>query len=167
MLRAISYSSAITKKIGTHIAQEIARKEVLKKEPVFILLEGNLGAGKTTFTMGFLNYFGIKPSAASPTFTIMKHYRETQNANIKTQNHNLKPKNKKNLVREIYHFDAYRLKSKKDLEVIGFRAIKKQPNTVVLIEWPGNVKGTKFSDAIRIKFEYGEKENERVITIRP
>ncbi len=117
--------------------------------------------------MGFLNYFGIKPSAASPTFTIMKHYRETQNANIKTQNHNLKPKNKKNLVREIYHFDAYRLKSKKDLEVIGFHTIKKQPNTVVLIEWPGNVKGMGLKNVIEIKFEYREKNNERVITIRP
>lgn len=159
-LKIESFSPTITKKIGAEIAQQLTQKKILQKEPIFILLEGNLGAGKTTFTMGFLHFFGIKPKAASPTFTIMKRYCPNQNYNQKQ-----KLENNINPIKEIYHIDAYRLQNKRDLELIGFNAIKKQPYTVVLIEWPGNVKGLRLKNIIKIKFEYGKKEKERVITI--
>src|SRR6185312_15215479 len=46
---------------------------LLKKEDV-ILLEGDLGAGKTTFTKGLAAGLGIKRNVNSPTFTIIKEY---------------------------------------------------------------------------------------------
>ena len=164
MIKILSFSSKITKQIGTSVAQQIMQRESLHKGPRFILLEGDLGAGKTTFTMGFLEYFGIKPKAASPTFTIMKRY-DTRGRG-KGERGEKKEKDVHNLVSDIWHMDAYRLRSKRDLEALGFDEIKKRPHTVVLIEWPGNIKGMKFPNAVRVKFEYGESENERSIEIK-
>lgn len=165
MLKIISFSPTITKHIGAGIAERIAKNKNLKNGPIFILLEGNLGAGKTTFTMGFLKYFGITTKSASPTFTIMKHYRPMQKSKVKSQTYNAKVKSETKLISDMYHIDAYRLKSKADLEVIGFNEIKKQPYTVVLMEWPVNIKGIRLRNVVKIKLEYGEKINERVITI--
>ena len=162
MIKVISFSEKVTKQIGASIAQQISCRESLHEKPIFILLEGNLGAGKTTFTKGFLEHFGIKPKAASPTFTIMKRYDPHLRQGYGGQARN----NKQNLVSDIWHMDAYRLRSKEDLEALGFDEIKKRPHTVVLIEWPGNIKGIKFPKAVRVKFEYGESETERSIEIK-
>ncbi len=156
MIKVISFSEKVTKQIGASIAQQISCRESLHEKPIFILLEGNLGAGKTTFTKGFLEHFGIKPKAASPTFVIAKRYSTTKDKKLKT----------KNTISDIWHIDAYRLKSKEDLELIGFNEIKKQPHTVVLMEWPGNVKGLILKNAIRINLEYGNIENERSMEIK-
>ncbi len=70
-----------TKRLADHIAQYVF--------PGFVLgLEGDLGAGKTTFTQFFGRALGVTDAINSPTFTIMKHY---------TGNHALT------------HIDAYRL----------------------------------------------------------
>ncbi len=176
MIKVISFSEKVTKQIGASIAQQISCRGSLSKKPLFILLEGNLGAGKTTFTKGFLEHFGIKPKAASPTFVIAKRYGVTENKKPKTpsfakatagkKNYSAKLKSENNLIENIWHIDAYRLKSKEDLELIEFNEIKKQPRTVVLIEWPGNVKGLMLKNAVRIKLEYGNIENERSIEIK-
>lgn len=166
MLNVISFSPVVTKKIGATIADQVASHFNSANGPIFILLEGNLGAGKTTFTLGFLKYFGIKPAAASPTFVIAKHYKIIQKSKGKSQNLKSKLKSVRDLINNIYHIDAYRLRSKEDLKTIGFNEIKKQPRTVVLMEWPGNVKGMGVKNVIRVRFEHGKKVNERTISIR-
>ena len=40
-----------------------------------IILSGELGAGKTKFTEGFLSYFGLENEISSPTFTIVNEYK--------------------------------------------------------------------------------------------
>ena len=55
--------------------QEIAYKlGLLIDQPVLILLDGDLGSGKTTFTQGLAKGLEIKKTISSPTFTIMKNY---------------------------------------------------------------------------------------------
>ncbi|TMW70873.1 tRNA (adenosine(37)-N6)-threonylcarbamoyltransferase complex ATPase subunit type 1 TsaE [Alteribacter natronophilus] len=54
-----------------------------------ITLDGDLGAGKTSFTKGLAKGLGVKKNVSSPTFTIMKEYKGTDLA--------------------LYHMDAYRL----------------------------------------------------------
>ncbi|MCL5012158.1 MAG: tRNA (adenosine(37)-N6)-threonylcarbamoyltransferase complex ATPase subunit type 1 TsaE [Patescibacteria group bacterium] len=189
MIKIISFSPAVTKKIGAAIARQISNHSGLSQGPVFVLLEGNLGAGKTTFTLGFLQYFGIKPAAASPTFVIAKRYetrrrgkacpvvklisttggeRGKYNSRLKTEKlDSLTTSHQSQVtVSNIWHIDAYRLKSKKDLELIGFTEIKKQPHMVVIMEWPGNVNGMKLKNVIRVRFEHGTSASERVIIIR-
>lgn len=81
--------------------------------PNFILtLEGDLGAGKTTFTKGIGRGLGIQKVINSPTFTIVKIY------------HGKLP---------LYHFDAYRLEGQD--EELGFEEMFEDKG-VCVIEWP-------------------------------
>ena len=82
-----------------------------------VALNGDLGAGKTTFTKGIGRALGIKRVINSPTFTIMKMY-EAQN--------------KVNGIEALYHFDVYRLDdSMGDFELEEYFYL----NGVSIIEW--------------------------------
>jgi tRNA threonylcarbamoyladenosine biosynthesis protein TsaE len=151
-IRVLSDSALITKKIGAEFAGSLIKNSKVNQAPV-ITLRGDLGAGKTTFVLGFLSHFGIKPHAASPTFVIMKRYAtKCQMPNSKCQ------------IENIYHLDAYRLHSKNDLGMLGFDKILKNSKNIILIEWPEKIKGVNFKNRISVKFNYGKKENERVIS---
>ena len=88
-LTVISESDKETKILGLAFARELL-KTSFKTEAPAVALKGELGSGKTTFVLGFLKYFGIKPHAASPTFVIMKKYSSKKRS------------------RDIYHLHAYR-----------------------------------------------------------
>jgi tRNA threonylcarbamoyladenosine biosynthesis protein TsaE len=122
-----------------------------------IALEGNLGAGKTTFVQGFLKGLGSKKRAASPTFVLMR--RHPLAAASKTAQARSKLLN-------VYHIDAYRLKKPEHLEVLGFDKILGEPRNVVLIEWPEQAKNLLPKNTLWITFAYGKKENERMIKIK-
>jgi len=161
-----SDSGNFTRQLGRRFASLVSQRSFFR-EPSVVFLKGDLGSGKTTFVLGFLRYFGIKPVAASPTFVILKSY---------------KVKSRKHKVDKIHHLDAYRLKSKKDLNVLGFDEILKNPRNIILIEWPERIKGlpARLAEApakragrhgsgvrgrILINFFHGPKENERTIVI--
>ena len=80
-----------------------------------ILLKGELGAGKTTLIKSILKNLGIKENITSPTFSIVNQYSTS------------------NLL--INHFDLYRVKSSKELDVIGFEEYLDNEG-VSFIEWP-------------------------------
>ena len=71
-----------TMTIGQQIAPLLAPKDI-------ILLDGDLGAGKTTFTKGLAAGLGIKRNVKSPTFTIIREYQDGRIP--------------------LYHMDVYRL----------------------------------------------------------
>ncbi|MBT4153293.1 MAG: tRNA (adenosine(37)-N6)-threonylcarbamoyltransferase complex ATPase subunit type 1 TsaE [Candidatus Magasanikbacteria bacterium] len=83
-----------------------------------VLLTGELGAGKTTFTKGVAAYFGID-RAPSPTFTLMNVF-PTKHKHIK----------------EFVHIDTYRLESITEVLGTGMQDYIGQSGTVSLIEWP-------------------------------
>jgi len=112
-----------------------------------VLLRGDLGAGKTTFVVGFLDVLGIVPRQASPTFVLMKKYI-TKDEEIHT----------------VYHIDAYRLTTPEDAATLHLTEILKNPHTVIFIEWPDHIDKGLFADAIEVSFEHGQKENERVVS---
>ena len=87
-----------------------------------ILLNGDLGAGKTTFTKYLLKYLGVKDEVTSPTFTIMREYRSSKF--------------------DIYHFDMYRLSSGEEAQAFGLEdyIYSGNKNSIVLIEWSENIK---------------------------
>ena len=93
--------------LGAVIAQTAQAHDLL-------LLNGDLGAGKTTLTQGIGRALGIKRPVKSPTFTIVREYPETK--------------------LPLFHMDFYRLEND-DLSSIDLSAYMAEPGLVV-IEWP-------------------------------
>lgn len=87
-----------------------------------ILLNGDLGAGKTALTKGIAKFFNIKKEITSPTFALMNIY-EINNAEIK------------NLV----HIDTYRLKNEDEILMIGVEDYLGNNETICIIEWPEKI----------------------------
>ncbi|MBE8190380.1 MAG: tRNA (adenosine(37)-N6)-threonylcarbamoyltransferase complex ATPase subunit type 1 TsaE [Candidatus Thioglobus sp.] len=94
-------------------SQQLAKCCQALDAEIVIYLQGDLGAGKTTFARGFIQYFGFE-KVKSPTYSLVESY---QNQQI-----------------NIHHFDCYRLSSAEELEYIGVRDYADGKN-IQLIEW--------------------------------
>lgn len=78
-----------------------AARRVLGSNPQkIILVNGNMGAGKTTFINALCKAMGVKDTTGSPTFSLVNEYRTTDN-------------------QVVYHFDVYRLKSESEAYDMG------------------------------------------------
>ena len=85
----------------------------LFRAPCVIHLQGNLGAGKTTFTRGLLRGLGHTGAVKSPTYAIVESYSLPQTT--------------------VHHFDLYRFTSPEEWFDAGLDDLI--PNSIVLIEW--------------------------------
>lgn len=99
------------------LAAEIARHTVGGS---IIYLQGELGAGKTTFVRGFLNSLGHKGVVKSPTYTLVEPYKLEHQS--------------------VYHFDLYRLAEPDELEYAGGRDYF-DGESICLVEWPEKAQG--------------------------
>ena len=96
--------------------EDVAKSLINKINGVnIILLKGELGTGKTTLIKSILKNLGIEENITSPTFSIVNQYSTS------------------NLL--INHFDLYRVKSLKELDVIGFDEYLDNKG-ISFIEWP-------------------------------
>ena len=128
-----------TQKLGEEFSKHLKGGDV-------ILLHGDLGGGKTTFVQGLAKGLGVKRRIISPTFIIMRSHKID-----------------KGEVKDFYHLDLYRIKSKDDVDGLGLDEIIGNKESIVAIEWPERLYDVR-DDAIRIYFE-NEGENERSIEI--
>jgi len=139
--------------------QEFA-KEVVKRvkqipasnHALVIALTGDLGSGKTTFTREFAQLLGVKQLVISPTFLIFRPYQISKKAVIPYTH--------------LYHVDLYRIDHDKELIPLGFKALLKNPNYIVVIEWAEKIKKLLPKSALWIEFQHGVKESERIVVVR-
>jgi tRNA threonylcarbamoyladenosine biosynthesis protein TsaE len=109
------------------LARKVATVLEAKKEgrmsASVVLLEGDLGAGKTTFTKSLAEHLGIdKESVHSPTFILKKEYKTTH------------PHFKR-----LVHVDAYRFTHPDEAKVLRLEEDLKDENAVVAVEWPSRM----------------------------
>lgn len=96
------------------IAQEIIQET--KDFPRVWLLEGEMGAGKTTFTAALVKAMGSLDAASSPTFSLINEYA-LENGRV------------------IYHFDLYRTKNIQEIVDLGIYDYL-DSGDLCIIEWP-------------------------------
>ncbi|MCQ2564864.1 MAG: tRNA (adenosine(37)-N6)-threonylcarbamoyltransferase complex ATPase subunit type 1 TsaE [Clostridia bacterium] len=110
-MKYIVNSVAETHKLAQKFAASLSKGDV-------VLLHGDLGAGKTTFTQGVFAALGVKEIVNSPTFAILKSYQG------------------KNCV--LHHFDTYRISTEEAIES-GFDEILDDRQSIIFIEWSENI----------------------------
>jgi tRNA threonylcarbamoyladenosine biosynthesis protein TsaE len=101
-----------TEAAGASLARAI---QAVAPDKLCICLEGELGAGKTTFARGLLRGFGYMGRVPSPTYTLVEPY-------------DVEPY-------RIYHLDLYRLHDGAELEYLGISEMTDR-GSVLLVEWP-------------------------------
>ncbi|QQR80769.1 MAG: tRNA (adenosine(37)-N6)-threonylcarbamoyltransferase complex ATPase subunit type 1 TsaE [Deltaproteobacteria bacterium] len=105
-----THSPSETKKLAASLAKEW--KEKARDRGLLIGLEGDLGAGKTTFVKGLAKSFGlVEEDISSPTFTLVNEYGD------------------------LVHVDLYRLEKTQDVAGLALEEYL-QPGKIVLVEWP-------------------------------
>ncbi|MFQ9923691.1 MAG: tRNA (adenosine(37)-N6)-threonylcarbamoyltransferase complex ATPase subunit type 1 TsaE [Beduini sp.] len=110
----------------------------IKKHTV-ILLTGDLGAGKTTFTKGIAKGLGVKEIVNSPTFTILKEYHSGR--------------------LPLYHFDAYRLED--GYEDLGFGEYI-DSEALSVIEWPMYMQEDIPEEYLEINLQYVDEQTRTI-----
>ena len=116
-----------TKTLAEYFAEETKSGQI-------IVINGELGAGKTFFVKCAVSVWGIV-NASSPSFAIVNIYYGE---------------------RKIYHFDFYRLKNKEELFDIGFNDYINDPDAITFIEWGNLIPDVLPKSRIEINIEMPE-----------
>ncbi len=112
---------------------------LLLKPGMILLLEGDLAAGKTTFTKGIGQALGIERTINSPTFTIMKRYMKDEN--------------------KLYHVDLYRLDDiNTDFDLEDYI----NSDGVSVIEWPFKVKDLLPKEYLMVSFTVLDNDQRKI-----
>lgn len=139
-LDIVSHSSAQTQRLGMRLGDLLRGGELL-------LLEGQLGAGKTTFTQGLALGMGISELVSSPTFTLLKEYV----GQVPVANGQEGSPARRGPA--LYHFDLYRLDDPEEILDLGFEDYFYDDSGVCVVEWADKA-ATLWSDghlSIRLK----------------
>lgn len=112
-----------------------------------LLLKGDLGAGKTTFSKYFALALGIKDIITSPTFVILKKYKLPISINN---------------ISELIHADCYRLISPEDAYSIGLDEYFERTDVITLIEWPEKIDSIIPNRAKLINFEHIDENSRKI-----
>ena len=131
----ITNSFEQTKQVAYDLAKTFVGGEV-------VLLDGDLGAGKTVFAKGVAQALGISQEVTSPTFAIHNSYNGSLVLN---------------------HFDFYRL-DESEAEMLGLDEFFGDKNSVCLVEWWSNIVGLLPKNCIKVSIQKID-ENTRKIDI--
>ena len=111
----------------------------------FVSLQGDLGAGKTTFVRHLLRALGIAGRIKSPTYAVVEPHEAPDGL-------------------AIFHFDFYRFSDPREWDDAGFRDIFAGPG-LKLAEWPDNAAGRLPEAALTLRIE-PMTDDTRTVTLR-
>ena len=131
-----THSEGETEALGEALAKRLQPGTV-------IAFTGDLGAGKTAFTLGLARGLGVTERVTSPTFTIVNEYEGGR--------------------LPLFHFDMYRLASSEELFDVGWEDYLHRGG-ICAVEWSENI-ADALEGAVSIDIRRGPKDNDRTITI--
>jgi tRNA threonylcarbamoyladenosine biosynthesis protein TsaE len=114
-----------------------------------IMLYGQMGAGKTTFTKAFCQHLGVENTTSSPTFSLINEYFY---------------KNTEGSPSKMYHADLYRLRNIEEALDIGIEDYLDDPN-YCLIEWAEIIEPLLPEDVLKVQFEIGENSARKIVIL--
>lgn len=136
MKKYVSHSPSDTENIASEIAASLKGNEVLA-------MFGTLGMGKTAFVRGLAKGLGNTSEISSPTFAIVHDYGGNPH---------------------LYHFDMYRISTWDDLYSTGFFDYLDMGG-ILAVEWSENIENVLPDGYIRIQFEKGNNDCDRIISV--
>ncbi len=134
MLEFFSRSPEQTRRIGIRLGGLLEPGDV-------ICLQGDLGAGKTTFAQGLAQGWGSLDAVSSPTFILVNQYRRADGG-------------------KLFHLDAYRLDSVPEAEELDLDSMLNEG--ALIIEWPERLGNLIPNDQLRIQLEHISEEHRRL-----
>jgi len=122
----LSHSPEHTRRLGMRLGQVLQAGDV-------ICLQGDLGAGKTTFVQGIAQGWGSVDSVSSPTFILVNMYRDSNQ-------------------KRLFHMDAYRLDSAPEAEELDLDTMLAEG--ALIIEWPERMEKLIPDERLWVQLEY-------------
>lgn len=149
----ISNSSNQTKKIGAFLIRKILEDK--KNKPLVVIIQGELGVGKTVFVKGAAESLGVN-NIVSPSFVI---YYEYEIVGLK-----IEPKAK---LKRLIHIDLYNIQDEEELGVLKLGDLIKQEN-LIMIEWGEKIGGIfellrKKAKIVYVKIEYLNEKKRQIL----
>lgn len=135
-----------------NIEQAVAQFWELAKDYNCFVFNGDLGAGKTTFTVALCKFLGVRDVPSSPTFSIINEYHYN---------------NPSGATGIIYHSDWYRLKSEEEAIDAGIEDMLQQKNALCIVEWAERAPGLLNSPYVEVDFTIlSEQERTLIVNFR-
>lgn len=138
-------SAEETRRLGEKLGRALLA--IRHRQPVVVALNGDLGAGKTTFVGGLLAAMGVAGAVRSPTYTLVEPYALGDTM--------------------VYHMDLYRLAGAGELDSLALRDLL-HADAVLLIEWAERAStGLPPLDlAIHLSYDDAVTPDERTVTLK-
>ena len=134
-LEVVTHSPEETVELGEKLARQLPY-------PCLLILQGELGSGKTTLVKGIVSGLGVarKEDVTSPSFTLVHEYGTD---------------------RKVYHADLYRVEGAREQSTLGLEDLLEQ-EAIVIVEWGEKLIDQDVDVQVRIHMELLEGEDRRI-----
>lgn len=146
MMKVLIKSAEEMGEFASSFVKEFITGKEKRESALVISLQGDLGAGKTTFTKAVARALGVEETVTSPTFVIEKIYKLPAGARFS----------------HLIHIDAYRLDRGEELLSLGWRDIIADPRNLILVEWPERVAEIIPATAETLRFGFIDEHTREV-----
>ncbi len=134
-LEFVTHSAEETIELGAKLARQLP-------QPCLLVLEGELGSGKTTLVKGIVSGLGVarQEEVTSPSFTLVHEYGTE---------------------RKVYHADLYRVEGVREQATLGLEDLLEQ-EAMVIVEWGEKLMDQDVNAQVRIHMELLDGEDRRI-----